>query len=100
MSTCERRGGYILIALLVTDITVECPDLRVEQFTLSVLPTAPIKLLKTKIARQLGVPINSDFGLTVREVGMDEPRKVDGDGRANVGSLELGEGDVVQVEVR
>ncbi|KAJ9114361.1 hypothetical protein QFC20_001504 [Naganishia adeliensis] len=84
----------------MVDITVECPDLGVDQFTLSLLPTAPIKLLKTKIARQLGVPINSDFGLSVREVGNDEPREVGGDDRANVGSLELGEGDVVLVEVR
>lgn len=96
----ESEADTFSSRLLFTDITVECPDLGVGQFTLSLLPTAPIKLLKTKIARQLGVPINSDFGLSVREVGNDEPREVGGDDRANVGSLELGEGDFVLVEVR
>jgi hypothetical protein len=66
---------------------------------LSLLPTAPLKLLKTKIARQLGVPLNSRFGLSVREAGMTEILDVADEDRTSVLSLDLKEGDVVIVEV-
>jgi hypothetical protein len=56
-------------------------------------------LLKTKIARQLGVPLNSRFGLSVREAGMTETRDVADEDRTSVLSLDLKEGDVVVVEV-
>ena len=78
---------------------VECPELGVEPFTLSLLPTAPLKLLKTKIARQLGVPINSRFGLSVREAGSKDAHEMAVEDRTNLSNLGLKEGDVVVAKV-
>lgn len=92
-------GSSVADGRLCPDIAVECLELGVRPFTLSLLPTAPLKLLKTKIARQLGVPVNSRFGLSVREAGMNEAREVADDDRTNVSSLDLAEGDAVLVKV-
>lgn len=83
---------------MLSAVTIECPSLGLDQFHLQLLPTAPIKLLKTKIARQLGVPISSNFELSVRE-GNGEVRAVVENERANVASLDVGEGDLVIVEL-
>lgn len=87
-------------AFYATDVSIEAPDLGNEPFKLSILPTAPIKLLKTKIARQLGVPLNSDFSLAVREAGQGETREVEVNDRGNVASLELMDQDTVVVRIR
>ncbi|KAJ9102394.1 hypothetical protein QFC21_002794 [Naganishia friedmannii] len=76
------------------------PDLGPEPFTINILPTAPLKLLKTKIARQLGVPMNSDFTLNVREAGNGEIREVEVNERANVASLELMDQDTLIVGIK
>ena len=59
-----------------------------------------MKLLKTKIARQLGVPLGSDFALAVREAGDGETRDVVVDERANVASLELANEDALSVGIK
>jgi hypothetical protein len=59
-----------------------------------------MKLLKTKIARQLGVPLSSDFTLAVREAGNGETQDIVVDERANVASLELGNEDALIVGIK
>ncbi|KAJ9107911.1 hypothetical protein QFC19_002654 [Naganishia cerealis] len=94
-----RPSTNMTLKSKMIDISIEAPDLGAELFTISILPTAPLKLLKTKIARHLGVPTNASLILTVLEASNGERREVQVDGRATVASLELTGQDTILVVI-
>jgi len=82
------------------DITI-IPDesLKAPPFHLSLLPSSPIRLLCSKVARKLGLPVTAQLGFSVRhpEEG-GEARALDlGDGEETVDWLGLASRDVLAV---
>jgi hypothetical protein len=68
-------------------------------FHLSLLPSSPIRLLHSKVARKLGLPVTAELGFCVRhpEDG-GEARVLElGDGDQTVDWLGLASGDILSV---
>jgi hypothetical protein len=85
-----------------TDLVI-VPDesLSMPSFTLSLLPSSPVRLLRTKIARKLGLPTNAELGLSVGSLSEDvHRRELDfQDDRHTLDGLGLEGGDLINVGI-
>ncbi len=94
-------GDQILTAI-PADLEIVPDDyLSQPSFTLSLLPSSPIRLLRTKITRKLALPITAELKLSVGCSSGDlDRRELDlNDERQTVDELGLAGGDSINVGV-